>query len=139
MFRTSVSRLSGKFSLGLFQYILCQKKMADIRVSAASLVFTYEASGLDLRVNFSKFTPTQKNSSLTQFPSIRIVSGCLYLLIFCYGPDSQLESNVCRLPFAVTRVTLKVFQYSFSETIYRYFSMKVILSLSNHYEIFTTD
>ena len=92
MFRTSLSRLSGKFSLGLFQYILCQKKMADIRVSAASLVFTYEASGLDLRVNFSG--STDRSFMLMVFEDLPSPSLSIIVLLNCLSLDFKCIYSV---------------------------------------------
>ena len=92
MFQTSLSRLSRKFSLGLFQYVLCQKKMADIRVSAASLVFTYEASGLDLRVNFSG--STDRSFMLMVFEDLPSPSLSIIVLLNCLGLDFKCIYSV---------------------------------------------
>lgn len=92
MFQTSLSRLSRKFSLGLFQYVLCQKKMADIRVSAASLVFTYEASGLDLRVNFSG--NTDRSFMLMVFEDLPSPSLSIIVLLNCLSLDFKCIYSV---------------------------------------------
>ena len=92
MFQTSLSRLSRKFSLGLFQYVLCQKKMADIRVSAASLVFTYEASGLDLRVNFSG--STDRSFMLMVFEDLPSRSLSIIVLLNCLSLDFKCIYSV---------------------------------------------
>ena len=66
--------------------------MADIRVSAASLVSTYEASGLDLRVNFSG--STDRSFMLMVFEDLPSPSLSIIVLLNCLSLDFKCIYSV---------------------------------------------